>query len=107
MISITDIEGIRVGHASDFGAVTGCTVILFDKPAIGAIDLRGGGTSTRQIDSLLSHNTFGKVHAILLTGGSAYGLDASGGGWGLSSFSVRPDFEIWASLLLTRDDASS
>jgi L-aminopeptidase/D-esterase-like protein len=79
MISITDIEGIRVGHASDFGAVTGCTVILFDKPAIGAIDLRGGGTSTRQIDSLLSHNTFGKVHAILLTGGSAYGLDASGG----------------------------
>ena len=79
MISITDIEGIRVGHASDFGAVTGCTVILFDKPAVGAIDLRGGGTSTRQIDSLLSHNTFGKVHAILLTGGSAYGLDASGG----------------------------
>ncbi len=79
MISITDIEGISVGHASDFGAVTGCTVILFDNPATGAIDLRGGGTSTRQIDSLLSHNTFGKVHAILLTGGSAYGLDASGG----------------------------
>jgi L-aminopeptidase/D-esterase-like protein len=79
MISITDIEGISVGHASDFGAVTGCTVILFDNPAVGAIDLRGGGTSTRQIDSLLSHNTFGKVHAILLTGGSAYGLDASGG----------------------------
>ncbi|MFI5323159.1 MAG: P1 family peptidase [Thermodesulfobacteriota bacterium] len=79
MISITDIEGIRVGHASDFEAVTGCTVVLFDKPAVGAIDLRGGGTSTRQIDSLLSHNTFGKIHAILLTGGSAYGLDASGG----------------------------
>jgi L-aminopeptidase/D-esterase-like protein len=79
MISITDIEGIIVGHASDFEAVTGCTVVLFDKPAVGAIDLRGGGTSTRQIDSLLSHNTFGKIHAILLTGGSAYGLDASGG----------------------------
>lgn len=79
MISITDIEGIRVGHASDFDAVTGCTVILFDKPAMGAIDLRGGGTSTRQIDSLLSHNTFGKIHAILLTGGSAYGLNAAGG----------------------------
>jgi len=79
MISITDIEGIRVGHASDFEAVTGCTVILFDKPALGAIDLRGGGTSTRQIDSLLSHNTFGKIHAVLLTGGSAYGLDASSG----------------------------
>ncbi|MEQ9618007.1 MAG: P1 family peptidase [Deltaproteobacteria bacterium] len=79
MSSITDIEGIRVGHASDFEAVTGCTVILFEKPVTGAIDLRGGGTSTRQIDSLLSHNTFGKIHAILLTGGSAYGLDASSG----------------------------
>lgn len=79
MVSLTDIEGIKVGHASDFKAVTGCTVILFDNPATGAIDLRGGGTSTRQIDSLLSHNTFGKIHAILLTGGSAFGLDASGG----------------------------
>ena len=79
MVSLTDIQGIKVGHASDFDAVTGCTVILFDNPATGAIDLRGGGTSTRQIDSLLSHNTFGKIHAILLTGGSAYGLDASGG----------------------------
>jgi len=79
MVSLTDIEGIKVGHASDFNAVTGCTVILFDSPATGAIDLRGGGTSTRQIDSLLSHNTFGRIHAILLTGGSAFGLDASGG----------------------------
>lgn len=79
MASITDIKGVRVGHASDFDAVTGCTVLLFDNPATGAIDLRGGGTGTRQIDSLLSHNTFGKIHAILLTGGSAYGLDASSG----------------------------
>ncbi|HVY55952.1 MAG TPA: P1 family peptidase [Thermodesulfobacteriota bacterium] len=79
MVSLTDIQGITVGHASDFDAATGCTVILFDSPATGAIDLRGGGTSTRQIDSLLSHNTFGKIHAILLTGGSAFGLDASGG----------------------------
>lgn len=79
MGSITDIEGIKVGHASDFEAITGCTVILFDRPAPGSADLRGGGTSTRQIDSLLSHNTFGKIHAILFTGGSAYGLDASSG----------------------------
>lgn len=79
MTSLKDIKGIRIGHASDFEAVTGCTVILFDEPATGAIDLRGGGTSTRQIDSLLTHNTFGKIHAILLTGGSAYGLDASSG----------------------------
>lgn len=79
MGSITDIKGIKVGHASDFEAITGCTVILFDKPALGSADLRGGGTSTRQIDSLLSHNTFGKINAVLFTGGSAYGLDASSG----------------------------
>jgi len=79
MGSIIDIEGIRVGHASDFEAITGCTVLLFENPVTAAVDLRGGGTSTRQIDSLLSHNTFGKIHAILLTGGSAYGLDAASG----------------------------
>jgi len=79
MGSITDIEGIKVGHVSDFEAITGCTVLLFESPATAAVDLRGGGTSTRQIDSLLSHNTFGKIHAILLTGGSAYGLDAATG----------------------------
>ncbi|MGE0367856.1 MAG: P1 family peptidase [Candidatus Dadabacteria bacterium] len=78
MISITH-TGLKVGHASDPGAITGCTVLLFDKPALGAIDLRGGGTSTRQIDPLLSHSTFGKIHGLLLTGGSAFGLDAAGG----------------------------
>lgn len=78
MISITQ-AGLKVGHASDPDAITGCTVLLFDKPAAGAIDLRGGGTSTRQIDSLLSHNTFGSIHGLLLTGGSAFGLDAAGG----------------------------
>lgn len=79
MGSIVDIEGIKVGHCSNFDAITGCSVLLFEKPVTAAIDLRGGGTSTRQIDSLLSHNTFGKIHAVLLTGGSAYGLDASSG----------------------------
>jgi len=79
MGSIIDIEGIKVGHVSDFEAITGCTVMLFESPATAAVDLRGGGTSTRQIDSLLSHNTFGKIHAILLTGGSAFGLDATSG----------------------------
>ena len=79
MSSITDIQGIKVGHASDFDSITGCTVLIFDHPVNGSADLRGGGTSTRQIDSLLSHNTFGKINAILLTGGSAYGLNASEG----------------------------
>lgn len=79
MGSIVDIEGIKVGHASDFEAITGCSVMLFESSVTAAVDLRGGGTSTRQIDALLSHNTFGKIHAILLTGGSAYGLDAASG----------------------------
>lgn len=79
MGSITDVSGVRVGHASDLEAITGCTVILFDNEAIGAVDLRGGGTSTRQIDGLLPYHAYGKVHGILLTGGSAYGLDAAGG----------------------------
>lgn len=79
MGSIIDIKGIKVGHASDFESVTGCSVVLFENPVTAAVDLRGGGTSTRQIDSLLAHNTFGRIHAILLTGGSGYGLDASSG----------------------------
>jgi L-aminopeptidase/D-esterase-like protein len=78
-MSITDVPGVRVGHASDFKAITGCTVILFDNEARGAIDLRGGGTSTRQIDPLLSYHSYGRIHGIFLTGGSAYGLDAAGG----------------------------
>ena len=79
MGSITDIEGIKVGHASNTEAVTGCTVVLFEDPCPGAIDMRGGGTSTRQVDPLLSHNTFGKIHGVMFTGGSAFGLDASSG----------------------------
>jgi L-aminopeptidase/D-esterase-like protein len=79
MGSITDVPGVQVGHASDLENITGCTVILFDNEATGAIDLRGGGTSTRQIDPLLPYHSYGKIHGILLTGGSAYGLDAAGG----------------------------
>src|SRR5919108_1860300 len=80
MRSITDVPGVKIGHASDFEAITGCTVVLFDNEARGAIDLRGGGTSTRQIDPLLSYHSYGWIHGIFLTGGSAYGLDAAGGG---------------------------
>ena len=76
---ITDVPGISVGHCSDLIAGTGCTLILFDQPSIGAIDLSGGGTSTRQIDSMLPHGTYGKINAILLTGGSTYGLNATEG----------------------------
>ncbi|NIP38673.1 MAG: P1 family peptidase [Candidatus Dadabacteria bacterium] len=76
---ITDIKGIKVGHCSDFDNITGCTVVLFGGSVAGAVDIRGGGTSTRQIDGLQTHHSFGNINAILLTGGSAYGLDASSG----------------------------
>jgi L-aminopeptidase/D-esterase-like protein len=80
MNGITDIEGIRVGHAQDLNAVTGCTVIVCDPMAVGGMDMRGGATSTRQVDSLFSPlHTVGFVNAVLLTGGSAFGLDAAGG----------------------------
>ncbi|MGQ0792492.1 MAG: P1 family peptidase [Deltaproteobacteria bacterium] len=79
MPSLTDVPGISVGHASNYEAATGCTVVLIEGGAAGAVDLRGGGTSTRQIDGLLPHHYFRKIHAIFLTGGSAYGLDAAAG----------------------------
>ena len=79
MNSITDIEGVSVGHSSDFEAGTGCTVVLFDRPVFGAVELNGGGTSTRQIDSLLPHGTYGRINSVLLTGGSTFGLNATDG----------------------------
>jgi L-aminopeptidase/D-esterase-like protein len=77
--AITDVPGIRVGHASDLNALTGCTVILCEKGAVGGIDLRGPATGTRQIDALALLHLMDKIHAILLAGGSAFGLDAAGG----------------------------
>ena len=77
--SITDVPGIRVGHASDFKALTGCTVILCEEGAIGAVDLRGSAAGTRQIDPLTHLHLVDKIQALLLAGGSAFGLDAAGG----------------------------
>ncbi len=77
--AITDVPGIRVGHASDFKALTGCTVILFEEGAVGGIDIRGSATGTRQIDAFSHLHLVEKIHAILLSGGSAFGLDAVGG----------------------------
>lgn len=79
MDSIIDVPGVSVGSVSDTRAGTGCTVVLFDNPSVGALDLRGGGTSTRQIDSMLPNGTYGRINAILLTGGSAFGLNAAEG----------------------------
>jgi len=77
--AITDVPGIRVGHASDFKALTGCTVILCAEGAVGAVDIRGTATGTREIDALSYLHLVKKIHAVLLTGGSAFGLDAAGG----------------------------
>lgn len=77
--AITDVPGIEVGHSSDFKAMTGCTVILCEEGAVCGVDIRGAATGTRQIDALIYGHIIEKIHAILLTGGSAFGLDAVGG----------------------------
>jgi L-aminopeptidase/D-esterase-like protein len=76
---ITDIPGIRVGHDTNLEAATGCTVILCDWPAVGGVDVRGGAPGTRETDLLQPYAMMQEVHAIVLSGGSAFGLDAAGG----------------------------
>jgi L-aminopeptidase/D-esterase-like protein len=76
---ITDIPGIRVGHDTNLEAGTGCTVILCDPPAMGGVDVRGGAPATRETDLLRPMTLVEGVNAILLTGGSAFGLDAASG----------------------------
>ncbi len=76
---ITDIPGIRVGHDTDVEAGTGCTVILCEPAAVGGVDVRGGAPATRETDLLRPLHLVDSVNAILLTGGSAFGLDAASG----------------------------
>lgn len=76
---LTDITGVRVSHADDAKLASGATAIVFDTPAVAAIDVRGGGPGTRE-DALLDlANTVERVDAIALSGGSAFGLEAGGG----------------------------
>ena len=76
---LTDIAGVRVGHAEDAKVASGTTAIIFDQPAVAAIDVRGGGPGTRE-DALLDlANNVERVDAIALSGGSAFGLDTGGG----------------------------
>lgn len=77
--SITDVRGIEVGHAQDEEALTGCTVILCRKGAVAGVDVRGGAPGTRETDLLDPINLVQKVHAIVLAGGSAFGLEAATG----------------------------
>jgi len=79
MKGLTDIAGIRVGHASDYDALTGCTVVLCEEGASGGVDQRGGAPGTRETDALHTMHLVEHVHGIVLSGGSAFGLDAATG----------------------------
>ncbi len=76
---LTAIPGIRVGHASDPDGITGCTVILCPERTVGGVDVRGSASGTRELDALSPGHLVPYVHAVLLAGGSAFGLDAAGG----------------------------
>jgi len=76
---ITDISGVRVGHAHDAALASGVTAVIFDSPAVASIDVRGGGPGTREDGLLKPESTVQEIDAIALAGGSALGLDAAGG----------------------------
>jgi len=76
---LTDIAGVRVGHADDKALASGVTAVIFDHPAVAAIDVRGGGPGTREGALLDVANTVERIDALALSGGSAFGLEAGGG----------------------------
>jgi L-aminopeptidase/D-esterase-like protein len=78
-LSIVDVAGIRVGHFTDTRRPTGCTVLLCDGGAVAGVDVRGAAPGTRETDLLNPINTVQSIHALLLAGGSAFGLDAATG----------------------------
>ncbi len=78
-ITFGEIPGLRVGHAQDFEAATGCTVVLTPAGAVCGVDQRGGAPGTRETDLLRPMHLVEQVHAVLLTGGSAFGLAAAEG----------------------------
>ena len=78
-IQLTEIEGFRIGHAQDEKGGTGCTVIICEKGAPAGVDVRGGGPASRETPLLNPVAACQGIHGILLSGGSAFGLDAAGG----------------------------
>jgi len=120
--SLTDIAGLKVGHFTDPRRPTGCTVVLCESGATCGVDVRGAAPGTRETDLLRSENLVEQVHAVLLTGGSAFGLDAAGGvmrwleerGHGLAVGSVRVPivpaavlFDLWIGDSTVRPDAAA
>src|SRR6202043_1953854 len=76
---LTDIAGVHVGHADDATLASGVTAVIFDRPAVAAMDVRGGGPGTREGALLDLANTVERIDAVALAGGSAFGLEAGGG----------------------------
>jgi len=79
MGSITDVQGIKVGHFEDYEAITGCTVIIAENGATAGIDVRGGAPGTHETDLLNPANLVEKVNAIYISGGSSFGLEGVAG----------------------------
>lgn len=78
-IKITDIKGVRIGHAQDLEGGTGCTAIICEEGAVAGVDVRGGGPASRETELLRPEKTVQKIHCVMLSGGSAYGLEAGDG----------------------------
>lgn len=78
-IKITEIENLKIGHAQDTQNGTGCTVVLCGEGAPAGVDIRGGGPASRESALLRPTANAERIHAVLLSGGSAFGLDAAGG----------------------------
>ncbi len=76
---ITDVDGIMVGHEESVEGMTGCTVIICEEGATGGVDVRGSAPGTRETDLFKAEKMVDKVHAVVLAGGSAFGLEASSG----------------------------
>ena len=79
IINVADIDGFKIGNAENKEKGTGCTVIICEDGAVGGVDVRGGGPATRETDLLRSENTVNSVNAVVLSGGSAFGLEAASG----------------------------
>jgi L-aminopeptidase/D-esterase-like protein len=76
---LTAVEGVKVGHYTMPGRPTGCTVVLFDPPAVASVDVRGSAPATKETDLLEPRNLVQQVNAFVLSGGSAFGLDSASG----------------------------
>jgi L-aminopeptidase/D-esterase-like protein len=76
---ITDVPGILVGQAEDYGSITGTTVVLAEQPAMASVDVRGGAPGSRETELLAPETLVDRVDAVVLSGGSAFGLDAAAG----------------------------